>query len=319
MNTQPSPATEQGAAFPRRAPTPGLLRTPEHRFDDLPGYPFAPHYVEDFQALPGARMHYLDEGDPDATEVFLCLHGAPTWSYLYRKMIPTFVAAGHRVVVPDLIGCGKSDKLPSIDDYGYHLHRALLLEFVTRLDLENVTLVCQDWGGLLGMTLPMDLPGRFCRLLAMNTTLEPERLRYNATFRAWRLWASLSPDLNPGHVVKVCEWRLTAEERAAYEAPFPTARYKAGARAFPKMVPLRATDEGADVLRRAKAWWREEWDGEAFVAIGTRDRALGRHTTLPLARGIRGCPEPMLIDAGHYVQERGEQVAARALSHFDLD
>jgi haloalkane dehalogenase len=298
--------------------TPGLLRTPDSRFDDLPEYPFAPHYLDDFERLPGARMHYLDEGEPTSGEVFLCLHGAPTWSYLYRKMIPIFSGPGHRVVVPDLIGCGKSDKLARKADYSYHLHRNLLLEFVARLDLRNVTLVCQDWGGLLGMTLPMEMPGRFTRLLAMNTTVMPCNLRFNPTFRVWRLWARLSPDVSPGRVVKINEWRLTRRERAAYDAPFPDRRYKAGARAFPALVPLRPVDDGADVLRRAEHWWRQDWDGDAFIAIGTWDRALGLNMMLPLQKVIRNCPDPLMVDAGHYVQERGEVVATRALDHFGM-
>ena len=297
---------------------PTLLRTPDRRFERLPDYPYAPHYLEDLDSLPGARMHYLDEGDPGSGEVFLCLHGAPTWSYLYRKMIPIFCAPGHRVVAPDLIGCGKSDKLARSKDYSYSLHRRLLLEFVERLDLRNITLVCQDWGGLLGMTLPLDLPDRFTRLVAMNTTLMPRLLRFNPTFSTWRMWALLSPNLSPGRVVKLNEWRLTHDERAAYDAPFPDRRYKAGARAFPAMVPLRAQDEGADLLRRAEMWWRDDWRGEAFLAIGMRDHALGQNTMPALHKVIRNCPEPMLVDAGHYVQERGEAVAVRALEHFKL-
>jgi len=297
---------------------PDLLRTPDSRFEDLDGYPFAPHYLDDLSAVPGARLHYLDEGDPTSKEVFLCLHGAPTWSYLYRKMIPIFAAPGHRVIAPDLIGCGRSDKLVHRADYSFHMHRAVLLEFIERLDLRNITLVCQDWGGLLGLTLPLEMPDRFARLLVMNTALRTSKLRFNPTFRLWRLWAAASPDVNPGNVVKITEWRVTAAERAAYNAPFPDRRYKAGARAFPAMVPLRPSDDGADLLRRAETWWSEEWTGEAFMAIGTRDDALGHNTMQPLRRAIRNCPEPLLVKAGHYVQERGEVVAERALEHFGL-
>ncbi len=305
---------------PRTAPAErSLLRTPDSCFEDLEGYGFAPHYIEDLRTLPGARLHYLDEGDPTSDEVFLCLHGAPTWSYLYRKMIPIFAAPGHRVVAPDLIGCGRSDKLMRQADYSFHLHRDVLLELIERLDLRNITLVCQDWGGILGMTLPLEVPDRFARLVVMNTALRTWDLRFNPTFRLWRQWAARSPNLSPGWVVGLNEWRLSSAERAAYDAPFPDRRYKAGARAFPSMVPLRSSDEGADLLRRAERWWREEWQGESFMAIGTRDTALGSRMMGPLRESIRRCPEPLLVDAGHYVQERGEVVAARALERFGLD
>jgi pimeloyl-ACP methyl ester carboxylesterase len=294
------------------------LRTPDDRFRDLDGYPFAPHYLDDLACVPGARLHYLDEGDPTSDEVFLCLHGAPTWSYLYRKMIPIFAAPGHRVVAPDLIGCGRSDKLVRREDYSFHLHRDVLLEFATRLDLRNITLVCQDWGAILGMTLPLEMPERFSRLVVMNTALRTWNLRFNPTFRFWRLWAAMSPNVSPGLVIKLNERQLTRAERDGYDAPFPDRRYKVGARAFPALVPLRQTDEGADVLRCAERWWREDWRGDALMAIGTRDRALGRSTMLPLRDAIRNCPEPLLVDAGHYVQERGEVVAERALEHFGL-
>jgi len=235
-------------------------------------------------------------------------------------MIPIFAEPGHRVLALDLLGCGKSDKLPAVADYSYTLHRKLLIEFVERLDLRNVTLVCQDWGGLLGLTLPMELPGRFERVLAMNTTLMPYLLRYNLMFRIWRMWAWLSPGIRPGYVVKLNEWRLTAQERAAYDAPYPDRRYTAGARAFPAHVPLQRVDDGADILQRAVTWWREDWDGDALLAIGTKDFALGRHTMLPLQRVIRNCPDPLLLrGVSHYVQERGEDVARRALAHFGLD
>jgi len=294
------------------------LRTPDSRFEGLDGYAFAPHYLSDLACLPGARLHYLDEGEGESGEVFLCLHGAPTWSYLYRKMIPIFAAPGHRVVAPDLLGCGRSDKPTRREDYSLRLHRDALIELIERLDLRDITLVCQDWGGILGMTLPLAMPERFARLVVMNTALRTWELRFNPTFRAWRCWAALSPNLRPGRVVWLNERRLTRAERAAYDAPFPDRRYVAGARAFPAMVPLRDIDEGANLLRRAERWWREDWRGETFMAIGARDGALGPRAMRPLRGTIRGCPEPLLVDAGHYVQERGAVVAKRALERFGL-
>ena len=147
------------------------LRTPEERFAGLPGYPWSPHYVSDLPALGGLRMHYLDEGPRDAPKTWLCLHGNPAWSYLYRKMIPVFLAQGHRVVAPDMIGFGRSDKPKRDSAHGFAFHRQVLLEFVERLDLRNIVLAVQDWGGLLGLTLPMEDPPRYRGLLVMNTTL----------------------------------------------------------------------------------------------------------------------------------------------------
>jgi len=148
-----------------------VLRTPEERFKNLPGYPFEPNYIEDLQGYENLRMHYVDEGSKESDIVFLCLHGEPSWSYLYRKMIPIFVEAGYRAVAPDLFGFGKSDKLVEDDNYSFKFHRNAVISFIKYLDLKNIALVCQDWGGILGLTLPMEMPDRFTRLLIMNTFL----------------------------------------------------------------------------------------------------------------------------------------------------
>jgi pimeloyl-ACP methyl ester carboxylesterase len=175
---------------------PEILRTPDHRFDHLPGYPFAPRYVDDLQGFEGIRIHYLDVGSSPANAVFLCLHGEPTWSYLYRKMIPVFVAAANRVVAPDLIGFGRSDKLTDESTYTFTFHREMLCRFIEKLDLVNITLVCQDWGGLLGLTLPMEMPARFKRLLVMNTALATGDMPMGKGFLEWREWVAQNPDLN---------------------------------------------------------------------------------------------------------------------------
>jgi haloalkane dehalogenase len=183
------------------------LRTPDERFLDLPGYPYAPRYVQDLPGFAGLRLHYLDEGRRDAAHAFLCLHGQPTWSYLYRKMIPVFVAAGERVVAPDLFGFGKSDKPADEGFYTFSRHRDALIAFIERLDLVDITLVCQDWGGLLGLTLPMDLPQRFTRLLIMNTALGTGDLPLTEGFVAWRAWCNKNPDMDVAKLMARSCWQ----------------------------------------------------------------------------------------------------------------
>src|SRR5579871_4931746 len=169
------------------------LRTPDDRFADLPGYGFRPHYSEALPGYAGLRVHWLDEGPREATQTFLCLHGQPTWSYLYRRMIPVFTGAGHRVVAPDFFGFGRSDKPVDEAVYTFGFHRQSLVAFVEMLDLRGITLVCQDWGGLLGLTLPMDMPQRFAGLLIMNTALATGDTPLTEGFIAWRAWANANP------------------------------------------------------------------------------------------------------------------------------
>ena len=176
--------------------SPSLLRTPDARFAKLPGYPFEPHYLNDITGIEGTRLHYLDEGAADAQELFLCLHGNPSWSYLYRKMIPIFTAAGHRTVAPDLPGFGKSDKPTDDAVHTFTFHREVLRAFIERLDLNNITLVCQDWGGLIGLTIPMDMADRFDRLLVMNTMLGTGDAPLGEGFLAWRAFSNRSPDMD---------------------------------------------------------------------------------------------------------------------------
>ena len=172
------------------------LRTPDDRFADLPGYPWAPNYLSDLPALAGLRLHYLEEGAADAPRTWLCLHGNPAWSYLYRKMIPVFTAHGDRVVAPDLIGFGRSDKPKKDGFHGFTWHRQVLLEFIERLDLNNVVLVVQDWGGLLGLTLPMAAPQRYRGLLVMNTTLATGDAPLSPGFVAWREMCAKNPEFD---------------------------------------------------------------------------------------------------------------------------
>ncbi len=294
-----------------------ILRTPEEHFASLPGFTFAPHYVENLPGYEGIRIHYLDEGLQDSKQVFLCLHGEPTWSYLYRKMIPVFTVAGHRSVAPDFIGFGRSDK--PVDDavYTFTFHREMLRRWIERLDLRNITLVCQDWGGLLGLTLPVDMPGRFTRLLVMNTGLGTGDLPLGAGFLAWREFAAMNPDLDVAKLMARACPTLSPEECGAYAWPFPDIRYKAGVRRFPRMVPDSPDAEGAELSRRARSWWNTEWKGQAFMAVGMQDPVLGAPAMKYLRQQIRDCPPPMeLAEAGHFVQECGEQIARRALEVF---
>ncbi len=223
------------------------LRTPDECFANLPGYPWPPNYVDDLPSSVGLRVHYLDVGPRDADTVWLCLHGQPTWSYLYRKMIPIFVAAGHRVIAPDLIGFGRSDKPVDEAVYTFDFHRQMLRELVERLALTNVRLVCQDWGGLLGLTLPMAAPERYNGLLVMNTTLATGDLPLGDGFIAWRAYVRSQPDLDIAKLMKRSVPTLSAEEAAAYAAPFPDARYKAGVRRFPELVPDHPDAAGAAI------------------------------------------------------------------------
>jgi pimeloyl-ACP methyl ester carboxylesterase len=291
-----------------------ILRTPDSRFDNLPGYPFAPNYVENLPGYQGIRIHYADTGPADATSTFLCLHGEPTWSYLYRKMIPVFSAAGRRVIAPDFIGFGKSDKPEEDTVYTFDFHRTMLLEFIERLDLTDITLVCQDWGGLLGLTLPLEMPKRFTGLLAMNTAFATGDTPLSQGFLDWRAWSNKNPDMPVGKLMARTCPRLSAQEIAAYDAPFPDARYKAGVRRFPQLVPDHPDAEGAEISRRARDWWRDAWQGKSFTAIGMTDPVLGPPAMAYLRKHIRNCPEPLQIaEAGHFVQEWGADIARRAL------
>jgi haloalkane dehalogenase len=279
------------------------------RFADLPGFHYAPRYA----TWRDWRAHYLDEGKGERT--FLCLHGEPTWCYLYRRMIPPFVSSGARVVAPDFIGFGRSDKPQDEALYTFDFHRRFLLDFIERLDLRRITLVVQDWGGLLGLTLPMEVPERFERLLVMNTTLGTGEVPLTEGFLAWRAFVKKNPDLACGKLLARACPHLTAAEAAAYDAPFPDAASKAGVRRFPQLVPERYDDPGAAISRKARDWLSSSWQGEAFMAIGMQDPVLGPPVMHELRKSIRNCREPHLIaQGGHFLQEWGEEVATWFLS-----
>jgi haloalkane dehalogenase len=290
------------------------LRTPDGNFTGLPGWPYAPHY---FERPDGLRLHYVDEGPRDANRTWLCLHGQPTWSYLYRRMIPVFVGAGDRVVAPDFLGFGRSDKPIDEAVYTFDFHREGLLGLIEVLDLKHVALVVQDWGGLIGLTLPMVSPERYASLLVMNTALGTGDAPLGEGFLAWRTFSNRNPDMDIARLMQRACPHLREAESAAYAAPFPNASYKAGVRRFPNLVPDRPDAGGAALSRQARDFWRERWTGRSLMAIGMKDPVLGPPVMQALHAQIRNCPRPMEIaEGGHFLQEWGKEVAeaaARAL------
>jgi tRNA(adenine34) deaminase len=292
------------------------LRTSDAAFTNLPGYPWQPNYVSDLPSLAGLRMHYLDEGQTQAPSqtTYLCLHGNPAWSYLYRKMVPIFTASGARVVAPDLVGFGKSDKPKKDSFHSFTWHRQSLLELVERLDLSNTVLVVQDWGGLLGLTLPMAAPQRYKGLLVMNTTLATGEAPLSKGFIAWREMCAKNPAFDIARLFARGNPHMSPAECAAYMAPYPDAGHRAATRAFPPMVPEFADSDGAATSREAMAFWQTQWQGQTLMAIGTQDPVLGEPVMRGLRQMIRGCPEPMLLTgAGHFVQEHGQEIAHRSV------
>jgi tRNA(adenine34) deaminase len=300
------------------------LRTPEAAFANLPGYPWAPHYLSDLLSLAGLRMHYLDEGaSPHAAQAtqttYLCLHGNPAWSYLYRKMIPIFTASGARVVAPDMVGFGKSDKPKKDSFHTFTWHRQTLLELVERLDLQNIVLVVQDWGGILGLTLPMAAPQRYKGLVVMNTALATGDVPLTPGFKAWREMCASKPDFDIARLFSRGDAAMSPAESAAYMAPFPDSGHRAATRAFPPMVPEFADSDGAATSRAARDFWQTQWTGQTLMAIGQQDPVLGEPAMRGLQRLIRNCPEPMLLpEVGHFVQEHGEGIARRAVTLFHV-
>jgi pimeloyl-ACP methyl ester carboxylesterase len=292
-----------------------ILRTPDARFAAVPDFDVPVRTFDDLPGYEGLRTVVVDTGPGPGDRTFLCLHGEPTWSFLYRRMLPVFVEAGHRVVAPDLIGFGRSDKPADDALYTFDFHRGHLLALLERLALRRVTLVCQDWGGLLGLTLPMEMPEAFDGLLVMNTTLGTGDEPLSPGFVAWRAHVASNPALDCGRLLARACPMLSPAESAAYEAPFPDARHKAGVRRFPQLLPDRPDAPGAGVSRRARDWWRTAWRGRALMAVGLADPVLGEPVMARLRESIRDCPPPLrLPQAGHFVPEWGETVAREALA-----
>jgi len=290
-----------------------VLRTPDDRFANLPGYPFAPHYLE----VGDLRIHHVDEGPPGAPPVLL-LHGEPSWSYLYRKMIPSLIAAGLRAVAPDLVGFGRSDKPAAQEDYTYQRHVDWMRGFLEALDLRGVTLVGQDWGGLIGLRLVAEHPERFARVVAANTFLPTGDRPPGSAFLAWQRFSQETPVLPVGRIVQSgCVTQLSPDVVAAYEAPFPDERYKAGARRFPLLVPTSPDDPAAPTNRRAWESLRR-WDRPFLTAFSDSDPITqGADALLREAiPGTRGQPHTTINRGGHFLQEDQGEELARVVTDF---
>ena len=297
-----------------------VLRTPDDRFDGLDGYPFAPHYV-DVPADPDdpdgdtLRVHYLDEGPADGP-VVLAMHGEPSWSYLYRKMIPPMVDAGLRVIAPDLVGFGRSDKPSEMSDYTYARHVAWMqAAIVDHLDLRDVTFFGQDWGGLVGLRLVAENPDRFARVIVGNTGLPTGDHAPSEVFLAWQKFSQTSDVFDIGFLIqRATNTELTDAEVAAYDAPFPDDSYQAGARIFPSLVPTSPDDPAADANRAAWEVFRE-WDKPFICCFSDGDpvTAGGDKPFRTLVPGAEGRPHVTVEDANHFFQEDAPNQLARVI------
>jgi haloalkane dehalogenase len=290
-----------------------ILRTPDERFANLPGYPFEPRYA----TVGGLRMHYVDEGPRDGP-VVLMLHGEPSWSYLYRKMIPPIAVAGFRAVAPDLVGFGRSDKPVRRDAYSYAGHVRWMAEFIDAIGLREITLVCQDWGSLIGLRVAAEPPDRFARIVVSNGALPTGEGRVPFVFRAWQAFARWTPVFPVGRIVQAgSRSKLPREVVAAYTAPFPSEPYKAGARAFPPLVPTRPDDPAVPANRAAREALKR-WTKPFLTAFSDGD-PITRGWDAIFQRevpGAAGQPHATIRGAGHFVQEDAGEELARVVIDF---
>lgn len=292
-----------------------VARTPEERFTNLPGYDFAPHYVDvSAPEVQPLRMHYLDEGPRDGAPVVL-LHGEPTWSYLYRTMVPPLVAAGYRVLAPDLIGFGRSDKPTAIGDYTYARHVAWVRSWSEEVGVRDATFVVQDWGSLIGLRLAMEVDGLAGRIMVANGFLPTGDMGTPLAFRAWRAFARYTPIFPAGRIVATATVNdVPAEIRRAYDAPFPSRAHQAGARAFPRLVPTSPNDPAVPANRAA---WEKlgQWEKPLLAVFGRNDPILGKADKPLIAHvpGAAGQPHAR-IRGGHFIQEdAGPELAQRLI------
>jgi haloalkane dehalogenase len=288
------------------------LRTPDERFQKLPGYGFEPHYAEIPDGEGGAlRVHYVDEGPRGAAPILL-MHGEPSWCYLYRKMIPILVAAGHRAIAPDLIGFGRSDKPDKRTDYTYQRHVDWMTSFIEAIDPQHATLVGQDWGGLIGLRLAAEHPDRFAHIVAANTFLPTGDRPAGEAFLRWQQYSQHTPNFDAGWIVNSgCSTDLSDEVKAAYNAPFPDESYKEGARQFPLLVPTSPEDPAAPANRKA---WEvlNKWEKPFLCAFGDSDPVTkgGDRAFIAAVPGTKGQPHTTIAGGGHFIQEdRGEELA----------
>lgn len=295
-----------------------FLRTPDDCFDNLEDYDFQPHYlqVDDFEG-GSLRMHYLDEGSKEAP-VVLMMHGEPSWSYLYRKMIPPVVAAGYRVIAPDLIGFGKSDKPSKRTDYTYQRHVDWVRNILTQLDLKDVTLMCQDWGGLLGLRLVAEHAERFARVCAGNTMLPTGDHQPGEAFFKWKEFSQSVPEFPCGGIIKgATTTELSQAVIDAYNAPYPDESYKEGARQFPTLVPVTPDDPASDINRAA---WKQlsRFNKPFLTAFSDTDpvTAGGDKVFQKLVPGCAGQNHTTIINGGHFLQEDQGPALAEVLIDF---
>ncbi|MCP5432051.1 MAG: haloalkane dehalogenase [Alphaproteobacteria bacterium] len=294
-----------------------VLRTPDARFEGLPDYAFAPHYTEvQGREGPALRIHTVDEGPRKAAPV-LMMHGEPSWAFLYRKMIPPVAAAGHRVLAPDLLGFGRSDKPAAKTDYSYERHVAWMSAWLLKLDLRDITLFCQDWGGLIGLRLVAAFPDRFARVVVANTGL-PVGTGASPAFEQWLQFSQNTPDFQVGTIVSMgCKRKLSPAEIAAYDAPFPDDSYKMGARIFPAFVPI--TPNHPSVAENKAAWEvLSKFEKPFLCAFSDADPVTrgGERAFLERVPGTKKAEHVTIKDAAHFLQEDKPEELARLIVDF---
>jgi len=290
-----------------------IVRTPEDRFENLPGYDFSVNYLE---VEEGLRMHYVDEGNKEGSTILL-LHGEPSWSYLYRKMIPILAEHGFRVIAPDLIGFGKSDKPVEQSSYTYQKHMDWMTAFIKELNLNDILLFCQDWGGLIGLRLITEMEKRFSMVVASNTSLPTGNFTMPESFLKWRKFSQQSPKFDIGRVIDNGTVQPLAEEvLSAYNAPFPSEEYKAGARIFPSLVPIDFDDP--ESIKNRKGWEKLGQWGKPFLTVFGGQDPITKGAEKFFQKIVPGAKDQnhCLLPAGHFIQEEKGEELARCIIEF---